>query len=363
MKDIAPELLEEILAEFDLEIKDSGAITELLELIGTEEVNYSIANKYAEEVGRILAGIYKRKITSDILPDGRMYFNIAERIVGQTLEKGYGMVADIAEAVQESLNASAGIGIKTIRAEINSSRIDGIVNRISSELQFDDIKWILDAPVRCFIQSVVDDFIKVNAEFHGEVGLKPRIIRKSSGHCCEWCARIAGTYLYPDVPKDVYRRHDNCNCTVEYYPEKGKKRQDVWSKEWKDEKDSDKIKIRQAIGTEEAVTAKQKRIEWSKSAGLADRIAGHPKILQAYTPEKLKNALEKAGYQVEPMGNGNLKGIPFEEGGGYKVNFGGDGILMYHPEKRSHHNGEYYKISTGKGGKHRYDRFGNEKED
>ena len=32
-------------------------------------------------------------------------------------------------------------------------------------------------------------------------------------------------------PDDIYRRHDNCDCTVTF--ENGRKRQDVWSKrEW-----------------------------------------------------------------------------------------------------------------------------------
>lgn len=83
-------------------------------------------------------------------------------------------------------------------------------------------------------------------------------------------------------------------------------------------------------------------------------------MLQAYTPQGLKRALENKGYEVKPMSNGNFKGVPFEEGGGYKINFGGDGILMYHPEGRSHHGGAYYKISTGKGGTRRYDTKGNE---
>lgn len=42
------------------------------------------------------------------------------------------------------------------------------------------------------------------------------------------------------------------------------------------------------------------------------------------------------------------------------MNFGRDGILMYHPGERSHHEGEYRKISAGKGGARRYDREGNE---
>ncbi|MBQ8559058.1 MAG: hypothetical protein IJ439_03635 [Tyzzerella sp.] len=83
-------------------------------------------------------------------------------------------------------------------------------------------------------------------------------------------------------------------------------------------------------------------------------------MLQAYKPQGLKAALANKGYEVKPLNSGNFKGVAFEEGGGFKVNFGGDGILMYHPESRSHHGGAYYKISTGKGGIHRYDTNGNE---
>lgn len=46
--------------------------------------------------------------------------------------------------------------------------------------------------------------------------------------CCEWCTKIAGRYVYGEEPRDVFRRHDNCGCTVTY--ENGKQRQDVWSK-------------------------------------------------------------------------------------------------------------------------------------
>ena len=42
---------------------------------------------------------------------------------------------------------------------------------------------------------------------------------------------MAGRYEYGEEPDDIYRRHDNCDCTVTF--ENGRKRQDVWSKrEW-----------------------------------------------------------------------------------------------------------------------------------
>ena len=60
--------------------------------------------------------------------------------------------------------------------------------------------------------------------------------------------------------------------------------------------------------------------------------------------------LSKKGYDIRPLSKGSLKGKQFNEGGGYKVNWGGDRILQYHPAKGSHHGGAYYKLSSGETG-------------
>ena len=78
--------------------------------------------------------------------------------------------------------------------------------------------------------SFADDFMKANAEKRSRAGFDTFIDRQGGGKCCPWCAKLIGHFKYPDnVPKDVYRRHDNCTCTVTYGT-KGGARQDVWSK-------------------------------------------------------------------------------------------------------------------------------------
>lgn len=67
--------------------------------------------------------------------------------------------------------------------------------------------------------------------------------------------------------------------------------------------------------------------------------------LRKYTPESMKNALEQAGFTIQPLNRGNYKGVPFEQGGGYKTNYGGNGIFQYHPPARSHHGGAYWKVN------------------
>ena len=73
----------------------------------------------------------------------------------------------------------------------------------------------------------------------------------------------------------------------------------------------------------------------------------NPSKLNDISPEELYNKLIENGYDVKPLSRGSLKGISYENGGGYKVNWGGDRILQYHPESKSHHGGAYYKISSG----------------
>ena len=84
-----------------------------------------------------------------------------------------------------------------------------------------------------------------------------------------------------------------------------------------------------------------------------------PSILGERTPTKWKEYLEQLGFDVKPLGRGSLKDVAFEDGGGYRINYDGDGYLQYHPEEGSHHNGEYYKIANGKYGKRWYDMKGN----
>lgn len=61
-----------------------------------------------------------------------MYYNIAKRIIGPSLQYNYDLVGDYARDVQTLLNEQAGLSIKGIKPEINQDRIAGIINKISN---------------------------------------------------------------------------------------------------------------------------------------------------------------------------------------------------------------------------------------
>lgn len=209
MNDIAPELLEKIQKSFEEQTK------ELREEIKNGVKSYEEAYNYAIEVGEALANSFGVNVTSEILPDGRMYYNIADKVVRPMLEEEYKISSTAAVSAQKSANKASGIGIKAQKAEFDPDKAQGIIDRVSSQ-PYDEIKWILNEPVKTFSKNVVDNTIQKNVEFQGKSGLSPRIVRKASSDACKWCKDVAGTYTYPDVPQDVYRRHENCNCVVEY---------------------------------------------------------------------------------------------------------------------------------------------------
>ena len=242
-KDIVPELLEKIQKEFKNKSEKSKVLKQKVLALKAGKATHLDSNEFAIEVGNILADVFKNEITENVLPDNRMYYNIAKRLIEPNMKNNFDIVSDYSRDIQEVLNKESNISLKAIKPEMNQDRIDGIVNKISEYEDFKEGKWLLEEPIKNFTQSVVDDTIKTNADFQYKAGLTPKIVRKEVGSCCDWCKEVVGVYEYPDVPKDVYRRHRFCKCTVDYLPGNGKKK-DVWSKKWTD---SDNEEVQERI--------------------------------------------------------------------------------------------------------------------
>jgi hypothetical protein len=97
-----------------------------------------------------------------------------------------------------------------------------------------------------------------------------------------------------------------------------------------------------------------------KNLDSLDDFINDPSKLKNLTPDELYNYLKNNGYNPQPLSDGSLKGILFEDGGGFKVNWGGDKLLQYHPAGSGHHGGNaYWKLSSGSTGTIRYDMNGN----
>lgn len=228
IKDVAPELYDQLMAEFErLCIEDERIQSILLRL--DELTEHVWTQNYSEYIGENLAKAYAEILTDENLPDAHLYYNIAIRTIDPTLKVVYNRVNALADRIQTNMNQKAGISLKPFRAKVNQSRINGLIERLVGEEIVSDGKWLLEEPIVNFSQSCADDFMKENFEKQGKAGLSPKISRTIVGGCCEWCAKLTGKYDYPINNRDIFKRHRFCRCTVAYETGDGKAN-NVWSK-------------------------------------------------------------------------------------------------------------------------------------
>lgn len=177
---------------------------------------------YAEVYSSITGKVFSANVL-DLVETER------EEVCEELLRGNYEEINNICAQVQTALDEAAGIHIKPQRAAFPTDRVDQIAHSLLDPTVKDSvIKRRANTGVANVSQGFHDSYIKVNASFRNDSGLKVYINRETDGKCCEWCTKIAGRYSYGTEPDDIYRRHDNCGCTVTY--ENGKQRQDVWSK-------------------------------------------------------------------------------------------------------------------------------------
>lgn len=216
--DIGEELLRAVRRDFRQELGDKDSkLAKILKRIQDGKGTFHDVALFSKECGAALSEAIAKNVTPDRLPDGQLHYNIANKILRATLKDNYDLVNMVAQAAQEQTDSKLNIHLAPQQALYPEERVHSIINAAADQTaDSDTIKRRLDAPVRNVTESFYDDFVEENAEFRDEAGLKTYLVRQTNGKCCDWCASLAGRYLYEDAPEDVFAKHDNCTCTVEY---------------------------------------------------------------------------------------------------------------------------------------------------
>lgn len=220
MEDFAPELWDEIKKLFEERYNASGKVKDIIAQIGTN-ASYSLAQEYARETSRILSGVLQSVLTADALPNGQLYFNIANRTIRPAMEGLRDLIIRQSLDVQKFINVSCGIPFNPVAPNVYPSMIKNLIDRVSSnnyrgqdleEVQFLFGENTLDG----YAQSIVSDTIKANEEWQRGAGFRTYVRRYSQAGCCKWCDSLAGTYANGETPKNFWAVHDNCNCEFDY---------------------------------------------------------------------------------------------------------------------------------------------------
>lgn len=224
MKDIAPELLEKMRKDFNKLFSESSLIAIITEKKKAGTLSFKDADDCAEEIGAIINEVFAKYLTEGNLPDGKLYYNIANRVMDPTLKDGYALSAEIAVDAQVIANKSAGIGLNAVTPAPNQDRIDGLVDIAAEAESVATAIALVDESVINFIMSAVTDTVEENAKFQADSGIPPIIKRTMTGNCCDWCRERAGMYQYGsnDFDPKVFQRHRYCRCLIEYVGFDGK---------------------------------------------------------------------------------------------------------------------------------------------
>lgn len=280
--DVAPEILTAVTREYWDNCLIDEELTKLIDGgLKTQKDLY----RYAKRKGEILSEALRACITEDVLPDGILYQNIAKKVLEPTTDMLWNEVIEAGVPLQTDLNKKSGINVKGIKPG-KKNRIDGIITRLIQPTPLADAEWLLGSPIVTLAQKVVDDFVYANADNLSNCGYQQTITRTAFGQTCEWCRRLAGKYTYgkDDLPDDFFRRHANCDCTIE--TEWNGKVENAWTHQTYDKRQRAQLRVdaRKYLQQLDAANA-----EWRKQ--VRDRQAGKAVTYQTYTAIRKKHGL------------------------------------------------------------------------
>lgn len=152
-----------------------------------------------------------------------------EGVCTQLLRDRYSDINGVCEAVQRSLDEKNGISMNPRRAAFPTERVQQLAHSLVDPTVPDEtIRRRADKGAANAAMSFHDDFVSENVSVRSNAGYECFITRVTGGRSCPWCSALAGRYPYDEMPEDIFRRHDNCTCTVTF--EQGAFRQNVWTK-------------------------------------------------------------------------------------------------------------------------------------
>ncbi len=175
----------------------------------------------------------------------------------------YGDVNSIYAQTQTLLDEQAGIHIRPQQPDFPAERVDQFTHSlIDPTVNNSIIKRRAKAGCETITKSYHDDCVKKNAQFRHDAGLKCYIVRMGT-KCCEWCSEVAGKYEFGDQPDGIFRRHDNCDCTIIYDGQvlRGKKGADGRrSRSWEEVPNANADYIPNALSEADARAVEQRNL-------------------------------------------------------------------------------------------------------
>lgn len=209
---------EEIAKAFRKAVDKDKEVQECLQALQNGNGSYGTMNTLAQRVGTKLGQVLKRYEPVD----GVGMEDFID-ILPKSLGLDHQIIVTCCEQAQGIKNKDAGLGLKYQEPKFNMDKVQGIIKELRDNPEFNNISKTFYDQLVNFTESIVDDSIRENAKLMFQSGIRTLVIRQAEANCCPWCSDLAGTYDYDDVKdkgNDVWRRHENCHCTIDFVTER-----------------------------------------------------------------------------------------------------------------------------------------------
>ena len=217
------ELFQEILKRMSAD-KELSAILKKMKA-GTAD--FEDMQRYSLRTAEIRAEVLKENLS----PAGT---GQNEEACIQILKDQHDDVFQKESAVQKVLDEKQNIHIEPKKPNFPAERVRKAAHSLEDKTVSEEvIQRRAENAVANIANSFHDDYIKENAEFRQNAGLKCHVTRTGASKCCAWCAEVAGRYEVGKEPADFWRRHDNCSCRMDYENQKVRQRLSGTGKGWK----------------------------------------------------------------------------------------------------------------------------------
>lgn len=228
---------DDIRAALDRAAATDPQLRSLTKKIRAGKATFTDTEAYSQRLSALLGQVFSAEVEA-MSPEER------EAICRALLRGHYEEINRILEGVQETLDEAQGLSLTPQRAPYPAERVGQLAHSLQdATVPPETIRRRADTGAANVAHAMHDDYIDVNAKLRNDLGLKCYLTRVVGSTSCTWCANLAGRFVYGQHPDDIFRRHDNCTCTVTYAC--GRERQDVWSKRTWDARDPKEV-MRQA---------------------------------------------------------------------------------------------------------------------
>ena len=135
MEDVAPKLYEKIHKSFIAKTKRDMDVRSFNVKLSKDQAKPEDVSLYARALGECASSALIENIIQDELPDGKLYWNIAERTITPLIKEVHKMVNDAAIEVQKKADEARNIHLNPVRSEFPEERVRALLNGLMNALE------------------------------------------------------------------------------------------------------------------------------------------------------------------------------------------------------------------------------------